>query len=121
MDKDGLMFPKQQKRKKHRRHPKSILQDKADKKCYLCILMEDDWSTYPCLEEHHIFFSKHQRALSEQYGLKVYLCPHHHRIGPLAVHNNQKCRRKLEAKGQQAFEALYGHERFMEVFGENYL
>ncbi|MCI9681396.1 MAG: hypothetical protein HFI26_08425 [Lachnospiraceae bacterium] len=120
MDKSGLMFPKPGKKKKRRQHSKSIIQNKEDKKCYLCILLEDNWTTYTYLEEHHIFFSKHQRAVSERYGLKVYLCSYHHRIGPLAVHNNQKYRRLLEAKGQQAFEALYGHERFMEVFGENY-
>lgn len=121
MDKSGLMFPKSGKGKRRRQHQKSILQSKADRKCYLCILLEGNWTTYTYLEEHHIFFSKHQRALSEKYGLKVYLCLSHHRNGPLAVHNNQKYRRMLEAKGQQAFEALYGHKRFMEVFGENYL
>ncbi len=121
MDKSGLMFPKSGNRKKCRKHQKSIIQNKEDRKCYLCILLEDNWTTYTYLEEHHIFFSKHQRALSEKYGLKVYLCPYHHRIGPLAVHNNQKYRRILEARGQQAFEAVYDHNKFMEIFGENYL
>lgn len=121
MDKNGLMFPKPGKQKKRKSHPKSILQDKGDRRCYLCILLEDNWATYSYLEEHHIFFSKHLRALSEKYGLKVYLCLKHHRNGPLAVHNNQKYRRLLEKKGQQAFEAKYSHREFMEVFGENYL
>ena len=115
------MFPKPAKQKKRKNHPKSILQNEEDGSCYLCVLLEDCWAVYSYREEHHIFFSKHQRALSEEYGLKVRLCLRHHRNGPLAVHNNQKYRRLLEKKGQQAFEALHGHEKFMEVFGENYL
>lgn len=87
----------------------------------MCILLEQNYSRCRVREEHHIFYSKHQRRLSEEYGLKVYLCLRHHKEGPLAVHNNRKLRRLLEAKGQQAFEALYGRERFLEIFGEDYL
>lgn len=97
----GLMFPKTGSTKKKRRsHPDSILQKKEEGYCYLCAMLKNDWRA--CRrEEHHIFFSAHQRQLSEEYGLKVYLCSRHHREGKEAVHQNQKIRRMLEARGQQ--------------------
>lgn len=117
----GLMFPKVAAPKKRKHHPASLLHSKEGKTCYLCILLEANFARHPYLEEHHIFFSGHQRFLSEEYGLKVYLCSRHHREGPEAVHGNRKNRRLLEARGQQAFEAKYGKEEFLRVFGRNYL
>lgn len=55
---------------------KSIIQSK--KECFICK------SIYG-LEEHHIFYGKANRKLSERDGLKVYLCPEHHR-GTNGVH-----------------------------------
>ena len=118
----GLMFPKAGAQKRKRRHhPDSIMQRKEDGYCYLCALLEDNWRPCGYREEHHVFFSAHQRQLSEEYGLKVYLCRRHHREGPEAVHQNQQNRRILEAQGQQAFEAKFGHKKFMEIFKKNYL
>ena len=118
----GLMFPKPGPGKKKRQsHPDSILHRKEDGTCFLCILLDDNWRVQGGLEEHHIFFSAHQRPLSEQYGLKVYLCRRHHQDGPLAVHKNQQVRRRLEAIGQQAFEERHGHRKFMEIFKKNYV
>ena len=118
----GLMFPKPGPQKKKRRHhPASIMQRKEDEYCYLCALLENNWRPCGYREEHHVFFSAHQRQLSEEYGLKVYLCLQHHREGPMAAHQNQKVRRLLEAQGQQAFKERYGHKKFIEVFGQNYI
>ena len=118
----GLMFPKTGPQKKKRRsHPDSIMQKKEKGYCYLCELLEDNWRPCGYREEHHVFFSAPQKPLSEEYGLKVYLCRRHHRESPDAVHQNWKNRRMLETKGQQAFEAKYGHKKFMEVFMKNYL
>ena len=33
----------------------------------------------------------------------------------------KEIRRILEAQGQQAFEAKFGHKKFMEIFKKNYL
>lgn len=116
------MFPKTGPQKKKRRsHPASIMQKKEEGYCYLCALLENNWRPCGYREEHHVFFSAHQKPLSEEYGLKVYLCRRHHREGPDAVHQNQRNRRILEAQGQQAFEAKYGHKKFMEIFKKNYL
>lgn len=99
------MFPKEGPKKKRRRaHPASIMHRKEDGTCFLCMLLENNFQTYGYREEHHVFYSGHQRDISEEYGLKVYLCYRHHREGPEAVHNNKQYRRKLEALGQQAFE-----------------
>lgn len=116
------MFPKEGTKKKRRRaHPASIMHRKEDGTCFLCMLLEGNFQVYGYREEHHVFFSGHQRALSEEYGLKVYLCYRHHREGPEAVHNNKRYRRMLEALGQQAFEERYGHKKFMEIFQKNYI
>lgn len=116
----GLLFPKPASKKKRKAHPKSILHRKEDKTCFLCRLLDGDYRVKGGLEEHHIFFGAHQRPLSEQYGLKVYLCRKHHREGPQAVHVNRQNCRMLQELGQQAFEEKYGHAKFMEVFGKNY-
>ena len=117
----GLMFPKAGPQIRKRRHPASIMQQKEDGYCYLFALLEDNWRPCGYREEHHVFFSAHQRQLSEEYGLKVYLCRRHHREGLEAVHQNQRNRRILEAQGQRAFEAKHGHKKFIEIFGRNYL
>lgn len=116
-----LLFPKKPKRVKRKKHPKSLLMQQGRGICYLCVELDENWWQHRYTEEHHIFFSKHQRELSEEYGLKVDLCLDHHKKGPMAAHKNKSVRRFLEAKGQQAFEAEYGAEKFRRVFGENYI
>lgn len=58
---------------------KSIIQSK--KECFECM-------SYSNLEIHHIFFGSANRKLSEQDGLKVWLCPYHHR-GTKGVHRQR--------------------------------
>lgn len=100
---------------------KSILQDKKNHTCYLCMLLNQDYSTKSYLEEHHVMDGNPNRRHSEHYGLKVYLCVGHHRIGPEAVHNNQENMRTLQKTAQEEFERLYGHIKWMEVFGRSFL
>lgn len=113
MDTTGLLFPKQKTKKKRKRHPPSIIcRDK--KSCYLC-------GRYGYTEEHHIFEGPN-RELSEEYGLKVYLCLYCHREGKQAAHKNADTADYLHRIGQQAFEERCGsRERFRELFGRNYL
>ena len=90
--------------------------------CYVCH-MPAHWKNgiYDALEEHHIFGGSNRKH-SEAYGLKVYLhgaeC---HRLGRNAVHTNAEVRERLQREAQKKFEAVYGHKKFMEVFGKNYL
>lgn len=107
---------------------KSIIQD--EKKCFIT------GRTY-WLEEHHIFFGRAYRKLSEKYGLKVWLTRELHR-GSSGVHFNRELDLKLKRIAQEKFEEAYtfkdlpykaiatlkqGDMRsaFINMFGENYL
>lgn len=100
---------------------KSIMHDKKDGTCYLCMKLHGDYSRKSVLQEHHAIGGSGKRGLSERYGLKVYLCPPHHLngLGPEAVHENIKIRRYVEAAAQAAFEEHFPRKDFREVFGRN--
>lgn len=91
---------------------KSIIQDK--KECIVC----GSWN----VEDHHIYFGVAKRKLSEEYGLKVWLCPTHHR-GTQGVHgkSGNKLNMELKQLGQKAFEWNHTREEFIKIFGRNYL
>lgn len=91
---------------------KSIIQDK--KECIIC----GSWN----VEDHHIYFGVAKRKLSEDYGLKVWLCPTHHR-GTNGVHgkNGNKLNTELKQLGQKAFEWNHTREEFIKTFGRSYL
>lgn len=122
MKQEGLMFPKNPGKKRKKHHPKSILHDKTQRTCYLC-MAHGDYRIKSTLHEHHIFPGNPNRRHCEEYGLKVYLCPDHHQYGVDSVHRDPEGENNvyLQRRGQQAFEQKYGHERFMEVFGKNRL
>ena len=107
--------------KKRKKHRKSIMQDKRDKRCYLCMLLNEDYREHTCTEEHHVIFGNGYRALSEEYGLKVNLCLKHHREGPEAVHNNHKNAELLMREAQERFQDEYRDLDWMQIFGKNYL
>ena len=100
---------------------KSIMHNKQDRTCYLCMLLNCDYDTRTGLQEHHAFLGNPNRRHAEHYGLKVYLCIQHHTAGPEAVHNNPEHKKLLQRKAQEIFEAKYSHEKWMEVFGENFI
>lgn len=92
---------------------KSIIQ--KERMCLIC-------GSYN-VEEHHIFFGKSKRKLSEKYGLKVWLCNYHHTGSNIAVHgkDGDKLNKELKQLGQKAFEWQHTREEFMQIFGKNYL
>ena len=67
---------------------KSILHDKGSRTCFLCMKL-GDYSEKAVLEEHHIFGGNPNRKHSEKYGLKVYLCPEHHRTSNEGLRRRQ--------------------------------
>ena len=73
------------------------------------------------LEEHHVMFGTANRMLSEKYGLKVWLCQAHHRVGMMAAHNNKATADLLKMNAQKAFEETYSHDEWMRIFGKNFL
>lgn len=91
---------------------KSIIQDK--KECIVC----GSWN----VEDHHIFFGQAKRKISEKHGLKVWLCPSHHR-GTNGVHGRDGHKLDMELKqlGQKAFEWKHSRGDFMKLMGKNYL
>lgn len=100
---------------------KSIMQNKAGGECYLCRRLLGIDTPAASREEHHVMHGTANRRLSEHYGLKVYLCPYHHRTGPEAVHRCRHTDTVLKEMAQRVFERKYSHEKWMEVFGRNYL
>lgn len=106
---------------------KSVIQNKEDHQCYICKNFLGDWSEKKDLEEHHIFEGVANRRLSEKYGLKVYLCRHHH-TGDIngsrdAVHSkgDNDFDLRLKQIAQMIFEKEHSRAQFMSIFGKNYL
>lgn len=100
---------------------KSIMQDKSGGECYLCRKLLGIDTPAACREEHHAMHGTANRRLAEHYGLKVYLCPYHHRIGPQAPHTCREIDILLQQEAQRVFERKYGHERWMKEFVRDYL
>lgn len=91
---------------------KSIIQKK--KECIICGSLNT--------EEHHVFYGTANRKLSEKYGLKVYLCAEHHR-GTRGVHgkDGKMIDSYLKQLAQSKFEEKESREKFIQIFGMNYL
>lgn len=100
---------------------KSIMHNKSDGTCYLCMYFNHDHARRNGLEEHHAISGTANRKKAEHYGLKVYLCPEHHRLDKTAAHRNIDTQRFLQRKAQEAFESRYSHELWMREIGRNYL
>lgn len=115
----GLKYRKRTVKPRKKQHPRSLIPQEAGT-CYLCVRLHGDYQHHTDLEEHHIFFGPNRR-LSEEYGLKVKLCPGHHQYGGEAVHRNAGVARYLQREGQKAFEEHYPGEDFLKIFGRNYL
>lgn len=91
---------------------KSIIQ--TVKRCAVCHTTLD-------LHRHHIFAGS-DRALSEKYGLTVWLCARHHNMSSEGVHNNIVLDRKLKAIAQRRAMKHYGWsvEDWLKIFRRNY-
>ena len=116
-----LKFPKKPGTKRRKKYKASILQNRSDGTCYLCVRLHGDYRIHKYREEHHIFPGNPGRKLSEAEGLKVYLCLEHHRTGPGAVHRNPQISRILQQDAQTKYEKIYSTEQFMKLFGRNYI
>lgn len=116
-----LMFPKNGPKKRRKKHRASIIQPK-DGGCYLCEKLHGDYRRKKT-EEHHVYFGPGQRAISEAYGFKVYLCRRHHEYdgGMEAVHRNHNVCRMVQRDVQRRFEETHSREEFMALIGRSYL
>ena len=100
---------------------KSIMHDKDEHTCFLCMVLCEDYTEKLVLEEHHVFGGTSNRKNSEATGLKVYLCPPHHRTGLLAAHRNKDIAEILHITAQKTYEKEHSREEFMKIFGRSYL
>lgn len=117
---NAMMFPKAGKARKRKKHKKSILQPKEDRRCYLCMILNNDYHEKAYLEEHHVLFGN-THAFAEAEGLKVNLCLDHHRIGPAAVHNNHDNAELLMRIAQKEWERTHSRDEWIRQAGKNYL
>lgn len=91
---------------------KSVFQ--TEKECFIC-------GTTHNVQDHHIIFGS-RRKQSEIYGLKVWLCIHHHTGSNDAVHHNRELDLKLKRMAQEYYEEHCGtRKNFIEIFGKSYL
>jgi len=90
---------------------KSILQE--EKVCYLC-------GKQYGLELHHIFAGVANRRISEQHGLKVWLCHDCHTGQDGAQYNSEKGL-YLKQMAQTAFEQTHTHDEWMRLIRKNYI
>lgn len=79
------------------------------KRCYFC-------GQPACKTPHHIM-NKYDKKKSEEWGLMLPICFQHHQM----IHDKGDNMLKVRQLGQRRFEELYGHEKWMEVFGKSYL
>lgn len=97
---------------------KSIIQE--NKECFLCRYLYDSENIFN-LQDHHIFFGTANRRLSEEYGLKVWLCIYHHIEGLGAVHKNRDYDIILKKIAQKKFEETNTRGEFIQIFGKSYI
>ena len=69
---------------------------------------------------HHIFKGPRRKA-ADKYGCWVWLRWDWHNGASYGVHFNPALDLQLKQECQRRFEELHGHEKFMSVFGKNYL
>lgn len=87
---------------------KSILQ--SEKECYIT-------GSTQYLDLHHVYQGS-RRKLSDQWGCTVWL---RHDVHMRLHDRDRELDLQIKKDCQEEFEKLYGHEKFMEVFGRNYL
>ena len=119
IDYSDMAFPKPGRKKKRKTHKKSIMKTRKGA-CYLCSRLNNDFRL-KYTEEHHILYGSGKRTISEEKGLKVYLCPEHHREGQQAVHNSREIRELLCRLAQEEYEQTHTRDEWMQISGKNYL
>ena len=84
-------------------------------------MINDNFECFICgkggvLHKHHCLHGIRRKA-ADRYDLTVWLCPDCH----MKLHDKGVGDLYLEQLAQRTFEAKYGHKKYMEIFGKNYL
>lgn len=90
---------------------KSIMQ--TEKTCYVTGSRDN-------LHRHHVFGGP-LRKQSETWGCWVWLRADYHNMSNRGVHFDHQLDLRIKRECQEAFEAIHGHDRFMQIFGKSYL
>lgn len=106
-----MRFPKPDKKKQKRakNNPKPTIEDK----CYVC--------NAPYAATHEVFYGRGKRQLSIKYKMQAKLCYEHHEHTRTGIHFDKRFDFKVKQIYQRKFEKEYSREKFIEVFGRNYL
>lgn len=78
-------------------------------RCHLC-------GRTGVLQKHHCLHGIRRKA-ADRHDLTVWLCADCHRL----LHDKGVGDLQLEQEAQKHFEDQYGHEKYMQEFGKNYL
>lgn len=78
-------------------------------RCFLC-------GKYGRMDVHHCLHGSYRRK-ADQYGLMVHLCRSCH----MRLHDRGDHDKDLQRMAQEEFEKVYGHEKWMQEFGRNFL
>lgn len=85
-----------------------------EKACYVC--------GYEIVHKHHIFYGSANRRLSEADGCWCYLCPVHHNMSRVGVHQNRELDLQIKRECQQRWEEQNGgREAFIKRYGKSYV
>ena len=76
-----------------------------------------EWEETSLTERHEIFEGSRNRGHSKAWGCWVALPPSLHR----RFHTDRAYALLWKEECQKRFEAKYGHAKFMEIFGRNYI
>ena len=106
------MFQKP-KHKKRKPEPVQKVQMQDRKRCWITGRTDG-------LHKHHIYGGA-RRQISERYGLYIYLRPEWHNMSNKGIHFDPILDKLAKKSGQLIFESVYSREKFMELFGRNYL
>lgn len=87
---------------------KSIMQE--EKECFVT-------GTVRNLDMHHCFHGSRRKA-ADRWGCWCWL---NHDVHMDLHSRNTALDRQIKAECQRRFETLYGHKKFMDVFGKSYL
>ena len=82
--------------------------------CFIC-------GTNQNIQIHHCLHGTANRKKADKYKLIIPLCIYHHTGSRYAVHQDAVLDLKIKQLAQKKFEEVYGHEKYMEVFGKSYI
>ena len=86
-----------------------------DKKCFFCGNTQN-------LHVHHCISGTANRKKSEQYGLKIYVCHHHHNLAKKSIHQDESMNLQVKRFAQQYFLDNIGDMAlWLKEFGKSWL